>query len=209
MHNTAALAKTARAHANELLASIDRRKHDISRAFYDLGTALRELNEKKLFGSLGYSSFDAMLEDRRVMSPAQARKLIEVVRRFDRQMALRLGAEKAYALARYVTRTKQDDDVAEFVAEGFPLGGHRKPIDVVTVRQIAQATQIVVLKQKGKHGDSERARHAAEQAARRVQAKLRKRTEEQATTAVVYRHGSWWLRVLVPAEMADSALRVS
>ena len=146
------------------------------------------------------------MTEREVMSAAQARKLIEVVRRFDRAMAERLGAEKAYALARYVTRTKQDDDVAELVLEGFPLGGRRKPIDHVTVREITHATQLAVLKQRGQHGESERARQTAEGTARRVQAKLRKKTDDQATTALVFRRGSWWLRVLVPAEMADGAL---
>ncbi len=147
-----------------------------------------------------------MLEKREVMSAAQARKLIEVVRSYDRATAQRLGAEKAYALARYVARTKQDDDVGELVAEGFPLAGRRKPIDEVTVRQITHATQLAVMKQKGQHGENERARAAAESAARRVLAKLKKKTDDQATTAVVFRHGSWWLRVLVPAEMADDAL---
>jgi hypothetical protein len=197
------MTKSSRARANELLASIERRKRDIARAFYDLGAALRELNEKKLYGSLGYASFDAMLEDREVMSAAQARKLIEVVRTFDREMAQRLGAEKAYALARYVVRTKQDDDVSEYVAEGFPLGGRRKPIDEVTVRQISHATQVAVLKQKGKHSDNERARVAASQAAKRAQAKLRKKTDEQTTATAVFRRGSWWVTVSVPAEMAD------
>ena len=200
------LAKDARVRADFLLAIIDRKKAQVARAFYDLGSALRELNDKKLYGILGYPTFDAMLADREVMSAAQARKLIEVVRRFDREMAQRLGAEKAYALARYVTRTKQDDDVAEFVAEGFPLGGRRKSIDEVSVRQITHATQLAVLKQKGQHGENERARQAAESAARKVQASLRKKTDEQATAAVVYRRGSWWLRVLVPAEMAEAAL---
>ncbi len=201
------LIKTARGRANELLAQIERRKRDITRAFYDLGAALRELNEKKLFGSIGYASFDEMLDAREVMSPAQARKLIEVVRTFHRDMAQRLGAEKAYALARYVARTKQDDDVAELVAEGFPLGGKRKPIDEVTVRQIARATQVAVLKQKGHHSENERARVAADQSAKRAQAKLRKRTDDQASASTVFRRGSWWVIVEVPAEMADVALK--
>lgn len=200
------LAKEARHRATMLLDFIERKKAEVARAFYDLGSALRELNDKKLYGVLGYPSFDAMLADREIMSPAQARKLVEVVRRFDREMAQRLGAEKAYALARYVARTKQDDDVAELVAEGFPLGGRRKPIDEVSVRQITHATQVAVLKQKGQRGENERARQAAESAARKVQATLRRKTDEQASAAVVFRHGSWWLRVLVPAEMAEAAL---
>lgn len=201
-----ALAKSSKARAETLLQTIENRKREIGRAFYDLGVALRELHEKKLFGALGYESFDAMLLDRGVMSPAQARKLVEVVRSFHRDTAERLGAEKAYALARYVARTKQDDDVGELVAEGFPVGGRRKSIDVVTVRQIAHATQVAVLKQKGEYGENARAKERAETIARRLSGKLHKKTDGASAVAVVYRHGSWWLTVQIPAEMADSVL---
>ncbi len=200
------LAKSSKAHAEALLQAIENRKREIGRAFYDLGAALRELHEKKLYGVLGYDSFDAMLQDRGVMSPAQARKLVEVVRSFHRDTAERLGAEKAYALARYVARTKQEDDVGELVAEGFPLGGRRKSIDAVTVRQITHATQVAVLKQKGEYGDNARAKDRAEVIAHRLAGKLRKKTDDAATIAVVYRHGSWWLKLQIPAEMADSVI---
>jgi hypothetical protein len=201
-----ALAKPSKARAESLLQSIENRKREIGRAFYDLGTALRELHEKKLYGSLGYDSFDAMLQSRGVMSPAQARKLVEVVRSFERDTAERLGAEKAYALARYVARTKQDDDVDELVAEGFPLGGRRKSIDAVTVRQIAHATQVAVLKQKGEYGENARAKERAETIARRLSGKLHKKTDGAADVVVVYRHGSWWIKLQIPAEMADSVI---
>lgn len=202
------LAKSSRARANELLAFIDRRKREITRAFYELGSALRELHEKKLWASLGYPSFDAMLEDREVMSGFQARKLVEVVKSFDRDVATRLGAEKAYALARYVDRTKESDDPAEYVLEGFPVGGRRKAIDDVTVREILRATQLAVLKQKGGHSESERARRDAEAVARHVRARLAERTDRGSEVGLVFRKGAWRLRVEVPVEMADRALRV-
>ncbi|MEO8878758.1 MAG: hypothetical protein ABI461_24420 [Polyangiaceae bacterium] len=198
------LVKSSKARAESLLDTIESRKREIGRAFYDLGTALRELHEKKLYGALGYESFDAMLNDRGVMSPAQARKLVEVVRSFQRDAAERLGAEKAYALARYVARTKQDDDVGELIASGFPVGGRRKSIDVVTVRQIAHATQVAVLKQKGQYGENARAKDRADIIARKIEAKLRKKTDDAATVAVVYHHGSWWLKLQLPAEMAEA-----
>ena len=204
----AALTKSAKTRANELLAFIDRRKREITRAFYELGAALRELHEKRLWASLGYESFDAMLADREVMSGFQARKLIEVVRSFDRDVAARLGAEKAYALARYVDRTKEADDPAEYVLEGFPVGGHRKAIDEVTVREILRATQVAVLRQKGGHGESERARRDAESTARRVRGRLADKTEHSSEVGLVFRKGSWRLRVELPVEMADRVLRV-
>lgn len=202
------VAKNARTRASQLLAFVERRKREIARAFYEVGASLRELNEKKLYASLGYASFDAMLADREVMSGFQARKLIEVVRTFDRDVAARLGAEKAYALARYVDRTKEVDDPAKYVRAGFPLGGHRKPIDVVTVRDITRATQVAVRRQKGQHGESERARLDAESVARRARATLGKRTDHMCEAAVVFRRGSWWLRVTLPVATAGHALRL-
>ena len=202
------LAKSARARANELIAFIERRKREIARAFYELGVALRELHEKRLWAPLGYDSFDAMLEQREIMSGFQARKLIEVVRSFDRDVAARLGAEKAYALARYVDRTKETDDPAEYVLEGFPVGGRRKEIDEVTVRDILKATQLAVLRQKGGHGESERARREAETVARHVRARMGERTEHSAEVGLVFKRGAWRLRVEMPVEMADRALRV-
>jgi len=202
------LAKSARARANELLAFIERRKREIARAFYELGVALRELHEKRLWAPLGYESFDGMLEDREVMSGFQARKLIEVVKSFDREVAARLGAEKAYALARYVDRTKEPDDPTKYVHEGFPVaGGRRRDIDEVTVRDILKTTQLVVSRQKGGHGDSERARRDAESVARHVRARMGERTEHSAEVGLVFKRGAWRLRVELPVEMADRALR--
>ena len=198
-----ALAKTARSRALELLEKIAVRKDDIARAFYDIGAALAELHGKKLYGSLGYGTFDEMLEDKKLMTGQYARRLIQVARAFDRDQAQRLGAEKAYALVRYVARTKQSDDPGEYLLEGFPVpGGKRRPIDEVGAREIAAATRMVVLRQKGEHSASERARGDAARAARAVQAKLRARTDAQAEVRHVFRKGSWWLEVLVPAEMS-------
>ncbi|HSQ64280.1 MAG TPA: hypothetical protein VLM85_13730 [Polyangiaceae bacterium] len=81
-------------------------------------------------------------------------------------------------------------------------GGKRRPIDEVGAREIAAATRMVVLRQKGEHSASERARGDAARAARAVQAKLRARTDAQAEVRHVFRKSSGWLEVLVPAEMS-------
>lgn len=201
------LAKTAKSRALALLAEIASRKNEIARAFYDIGRALGELHAKKLYGSLGYATFDAMLEDKGLMSGQYARRLIQVARAFDRDQAQRLGAEKAYALVRYVALTKEADDPSDYLLEGFPIpGGKRRPIDEVPARVIAAATRMIVLRQKGHHAASEQARRDAASAAREVQTKLRRRTDDQAEVRHVFRRGSWWLEILVPAEMASAAL---
>ena len=125
--------------------------------FYDIGVSLAELHEKKLYASLGYGSFEAMLVD----------------------------------------------DPVEYIDEGFPVfGGKRRPIDDVGVKDITAATRTAVLKQKGRLGASEAARRAAEIAARKMAAKLRERTDDQAAVRHVFKRGSWWLVIEVPVEMA-------
>ncbi len=201
------LAKTAKTQANALLDEILHRRNDIARAFYDIGRALAELHERKLYGALGYATFDEMLAARGLMTGQYARRLIQVARSFEREQAQRLGAEKAYALVRYVARTKETDDPAEYLLEGFPVAGKkRRPIDEVGVRDIQAATRMVVLRQKGGHSASERARRDAASAARALHAKLAPRTDGQVEVRHVFRRGSWWLEVVLPAEMA-SAIR--
>jgi len=198
-----ALANSAKARATELLERVVIRKNDIARAFYDIGVSLAELHEKKLHASLGYETFEAMLLDRGIMSVQYARRLIQVVGAFDRQQAQRLGAEKAYALVRYTAHTKLADDPAEYIEGGFPVpGGKRRPIDEVKIKDITAATRSAVLKQKGQHGASEAARREAGAAAHKLAAKLRVRTDDRAAVRHVFKRGSWWLVIEVPAEMA-------
>jgi hypothetical protein len=199
------LAKSAKVHATDLLERIVVRKNDIARAFYDIGVSLAELHEKKLYAALGYESFDAMLTDRDVMSVQYARRLIQVVGAFDRQQAQRLGPEKAYALVRYTANTKLGDDPAEYIEEGFPVvGGKRRPIDQVGIKDITAATRSALLKQKGQHGASEAARKAAGTVAYKMSAKLRARTDGEAAVRHVFKRGSWWLVIEVPVEMASA-----
>jgi hypothetical protein len=198
----APLVKNARARGESLLKHIGERRADIARSFYDIGSALRELNDKKLYASLGHASFDAMLEMRGLMTPQYARRLIEVVRSFDLAQAKRLGPEKAYALARYAARTKQEDKPTAYIAHGFPVGGRRRAIDDVTVREIHTATRLALLRQRGGHGENERARRDAESAARTISARLHARTDGQGEVRHVFRKGSWWLEIVLPAEMA-------
>ena len=202
---SSSLAKSTKAHAIDLLERVVVRKNDIARAFYDIGVSLAELHEKKLYGSLGYDTFEAMLIDRNLMSAQYARRLIQVVGAFDRHQAQRLGAEKAYALVRYTVSTKLADDPAEYIEEGFPVaGGKRRPIDEVGIKDITAATRSAVLKQKGQHGASEAARKAAGTAAYKMSAKLRARTDGEAAVRHIFKRGSWWLVIEVPVEMASA-----
>ncbi len=201
-----ALKTAAEVSADALVARVEALKLGVAQSFHEMGRCLGEILERKLHLSLGYTSFEEMLAARGLMSPMQASKLIEVSRQFSKRDAVRLGPEKAYALVRHVARTKQKDDPAEYLVEGFPVGGRRRPIDEVTVREIVDATRTAVSRQHGEHGESERARRDAESTHKKVRAALTKRTGGEAEVSVHFRHGAWRVVVDLPAELAESAL---
>ena len=122
-----------------LLALIERRKTTITEDFYDIGEALKELLDHKLYGAMGYGSFEQMLEARKVMSPAQAYKLIRLVEGIPRDEALRLGQERAYALVTYTAATPAEDVPAALVRRNAKIDG--KPLSQVSSRELLNAAR--------------------------------------------------------------------
>lgn len=206
MEDAAPLARTARATAEALLVRIAKQKVRATEAFYDIGGALRQLLDQKLYAALGFTSFEELLAERDVMEVSQAKKLIEVDRKFSRDRALLVGPEKAYALARYAARTKTDDAPEDFIEKGFPIGGRRKPVGEVSVRAVLEATRTAVARQKGSRGESERARKDAETELRWVKKVLHEHDVE-GQVGLTFRRGSWHLRIEVPAARARSVLK--
>ena len=206
MQDTAPLARTAKGTAETLLARIGKQKVRATEAFYDIGGALRQLLDQKLYAALGYPSFEELLAARDVMDVTQAKKLIEVHRKFSRDRALLVGPEKAYALARYAARTKADDAPEDFIDKGFPIGGRRRPVRDVSVRAVLEATRTAVARQKGSRGESERARKDAESELRWVKRVLHEHDVE-GQVGLTFRRGSWHLRIEVPAARARSVLK--
>ncbi len=127
--------------AMALLALIERRKTRITEDFYDIGEALRELLANKLYASIGFDSFEAMLDARKLMSATQAFKLVRLVESIPRDEALRLGQEKAYALVTYTAATPEDDVPASLVRANAKIAG--KPISQVSKRELEAATKAV------------------------------------------------------------------
>ncbi|MGH7282250.1 MAG: hypothetical protein ACRELY_12040 [Polyangiaceae bacterium] len=186
---------------------MERLRLAIASSFYDMGQVLAEILDSKLYAALGYASFEALLEDRELMGARQARKFIDVANAFRREPAVRLGPEKAYALIRYCARTEKDDEPVSFVHAGFPIGGKRKDIDVITVREIEAATRTAIGRQKSSHGQSERARVEVESERRAVLVALHKRGIEDAHVSVKWARSSWHLVVEVPAEHARAIFK--
>jgi hypothetical protein len=137
----AASTERKKARAEELLALIARRKERMLEDFYDVGQALRELLDQKLYAALGHPSFEAMLEAHDVMGARQARKLVALVSAIPRAQALALGQEKAYALVAYTAATPEPDVAAELAKKDAKIGS--KPISQASVRELQRATKAV------------------------------------------------------------------
>jgi hypothetical protein len=196
---TKGISSAAHARAEGLLAEIERRKQRIAEDFYDIGVDLRELFDKKLYGALGYPTFEAMLQDRKVMSLSQAHRLIRIVRTLPRDKALSIGSEKAALLSGYAEATPEADTPEWLLDQGTLPGGKR--VVEASSREIAAALKKV-------RGDNNRKAPSPEEVAARagarsVQAALRKRGAKGATVEVVRKAGQFWLRAEVPASAAS------
>jgi hypothetical protein len=183
------------ARAVELLGLIARRMKRIEEDFFDIGSALAELKNKKLFAALGYRTFDAMLAERVPIGRSQAYKLIAIVERVTRDQAVELGEEKAYAIARLVATTPEADTVASVLENGVRVGGRKRTAQAMSRREIESVKRTVAARSK-KIDEAER---DAKRQARAGQASLRKRGIG-AKVEVAKRAGRWWAIVRVPIE---------
>ena len=87
--------------AADLVSTVETLRHDIDARFYELGLALRELQRPEMYRALGFTSFEALLAGRELMSRPTAFKFINVVESFPKPVATKLGIEKAYGVIRY------------------------------------------------------------------------------------------------------------
>jgi hypothetical protein len=157
----------------DLTAEIRRRMTAVVESFYDIGEALREVVDRKLYGVAGHASLAAWLAAEGILSERQAAKLIAVARKVPRAHALALGPERSYALLSYA-EAAENDTVAALLAPGATVAG--KPVAEASVREIeAAAREARASRREGRpRTEAERAR-AAEDAAitRALRAALR------------------------------------
>jgi len=137
----------------ELLALVHRKMTGVVESFYDVGEALREILDKKLFLAAGDDTFEAMLEREGIMSRRQASKFIAVARKVPREHALGLGHERAYALMAYAEATADNDTVAALVTSGATVAG--KPVTEASLREITAATRQARAKAQGRRPKTE------------------------------------------------------
>lgn len=193
-----------RRRAEGLLDLIARRKDRIAEDFYEIGKALRELQQKKLYLALGHASFSEMLDERKTMSLSSAKKLIEVVSKVPLEQAIALGPEKAYALARYAAATPQLDTPASLLEIGAEIDG--KKVAEASLRDLAQAAKKARAKTKPvRAANPEEA--AAAQAGREVSAWLRAHRVRGAR--VDAKRGAKGYRITIDLPVTSSAALVS
>jgi len=188
-----------RSRGEELIAEIERRKARIAREFYEIGLALRELSDRPMYASLGYGSFGELLDGRRLFVRSQAHRLMDVARAFTRAQALALGAEKAYALTRFVAATPADDLASALVDADAAIDGKR--VSAMSVRELRAATRRVRSGREKPPRDPEE--RAARAAARSAQAALRRRGARKALASAVRAEGEWVVRFDVPVAVVD------
>jgi hypothetical protein len=158
----------------ELTALVRRRLSAIVESFYDIGEALVEIQAKKLYSAAGYANMQAYLAGEALMSPRQAYKLIAVVKRVPRDLAMKLGREKAYALVMYTDATPEADTVTAIIRSDVRVGKARAR--AASVRDIVEATRVVQSQKEAARPVSAKEKAKAKHAAnveRAVRAALR------------------------------------
>ena len=201
------ISKTKKQKAERILRELERKVRSLAETFYEIGDLLVQVHDGGLYRALGYVSFVAFIEATGILAPTQAKKLMEVRRKFGRQSALSLGPEKAYAIARYTAHTKVADTPEELLEAGFPVAGRRVSMEEVSVRAIQRATRTVLARQGG--SVAERERRDAERARRRAEETLRHRGIEGAEVQVRRRRGRYAIVLVIAAGRIGDALGLS
>lgn len=130
-HSSAAVRR-----GEELCDAVATNKLIVAKAFYEIGTALLELEKKQLWKALGHESFAAMLEERDLVGRSQAYKFMRVARSFAPHVARQLGVEKSDAIVRYAEATAKLDDASTILERGIAIDGEVQPIEKLSARDI-------------------------------------------------------------------------
>jgi hypothetical protein len=177
-----------RVEAQELIHRILQGATSLSTASYDVGEALGRLREKRLYRAVGYTTFDALLDDRINISRAQAYRFIAVAQRLTRSRATELGQRRSMALLRLVDATPGLDSVEDALRDGVTLPGRKEPVRVETMRvdELERAARTIARAHRAR---KEKVSSAAHRAAETFATRLRERlTDEGAGAAKVEVH---------------------
>lgn len=139
--------KAREARARKAIAQIRVLFRKAAGSAWDLGHALAEFLQDKLYTALGYSSFADCLKGEKLISENQAFKLIRVSRRFSRDELATIGSvEKADALIGYTDATEEDDTPAGLMKADPIIGGKR--VSKSSSAHLDQEAKVALAKRK-------------------------------------------------------------
>lgn len=122
------------------VALIQRRREQISDAFYEIGEALQRLSRNGVAKALGYESFETLCDERLGLSLTTASRLVSIVERVKREDAVRWGQEKTAALIEIANATPTGDTPGMLKLERIKLpNGHRVDPERDSVRALKEA----------------------------------------------------------------------
>lgn len=78
-------------------AQIRALKRSLSRSFYEIGTILVDIRDRRLYEAKGYGSFEAFVEREIELGKQLSLKLVRIVGTFLREAAIAIGLERASA----------------------------------------------------------------------------------------------------------------
>nr|MBK7069711.1 hypothetical protein [Deltaproteobacteria bacterium] len=126
----------------DAIARVRERRADISASFYDVGEALVVLQREGIAEALGCADFDAICRDHLDLSPSHARRLVDLVARLTRGLAVSLGVDRASALMALVDATPDDDAPADILHATLVLpSGAKLDVDKAPTEAIYAAAK--------------------------------------------------------------------
>jgi hypothetical protein len=200
----AAAARKARARrAEELLASIAARKERIGREFFEMGGELAELSDGKYHVDLGYPSFAAMIEGRKLFSRAAAWNFIAIYRSLPRRTADQLGPQRSIEWLRLLRAQAGEGATEEEIraAAGRPAVVQGRPVTDLSTQELEELRRRA--NERRAAGRQDPGVSQAHKLARALAQQLRRRGAADALVTARYDH-SWRLRIELGLEAAEA-----
>jgi hypothetical protein len=201
----AAAGKVRVRRAEELLASIAARKARIGVEFYEMGRELAELSDGEYHVNLGYKTFAALIEGRKLLSRTVAWNLIAVYRAVPRKTANQLGPQRSIEWLRLLRAAAGADATQDEVraAARQPAVAQGRPVADLSIRELEELRRrtlerrVIARRDPGAPDAHKLARALAQQ--------LRRRGAEDAVVTARYGR-AWRLRIDLglPAALALS-----
>ena len=196
---TVANAREANARkGRDYLHTIESKLTQIEECFYEVGQALLGLRAPAVWGALGATSFEALVDTLPRLSRASCFRLMRIVEHYTETTAITLTQGKADALITYVEATPEADDAETLAREDAVIAG--LPISKQTALAIRAAAADVrpASKSRQRPGEVE-----AKARATKLERALEGATKEAVNVRLVHRKGAFRMLMDVPMELAD------